>query len=201
MGWSPYRQTGLTHHQPARSCKGYTLLTPTGGDATYLLDMGGRIVHRWRFTTVLPFYARLELDGTLIAIGTDSSLPPPERPPFNQPQPTWPGRARLMGGGGTHLIELDWDGAIVREYRNEALHHDFIRLPNGNTLLPLWVELPPAFAKQVRGMPALRPKEKRPSLVSDDIIEIDPRGNEVARLHLWQALDPRRDPACSLESG
>src|SRR5438105_4194546 len=104
-----------------------------------------------------------------------------------------------MGGGGTHLLELDWDSTILWQYENPALHHDFIRLPNGNTLLPLWIELPPEVARQVRGGAPLRPKEKRPPLVSDDIVEVDPAGREVARLHLWQALDPRRDPICPLE--
>ncbi len=201
MGWSPYRKTGLTHHQPAHSCKGYTLLTPTGGDSTFLLDMDGRIVQRWRFSTIRPFYARLLENGRLLAFGTDSSLPPPERPPFDQPQPEWPARARLLGGGGTHLLELDWDGAVVWQYENPALHHDFVRLPNGNTLLPVWVELPPEIARQVRGLPPLRPREKRPPLLGDDVIEIDPHGNEVARVAISTALDPRRDPLCSLETG
>jgi len=31
MGWSPFRRLGLTHHDPSRSFKGYTLLTPLGG--------------------------------------------------------------------------------------------------------------------------------------------------------------------------
>src|SRR5215216_8003510 len=33
VGWSAHRKTGLTMHSPARSFKGFTLLTPLGGDA------------------------------------------------------------------------------------------------------------------------------------------------------------------------
>ena len=49
MGWSTYRKPGLTHHYSARSWKGYTLVTATAGDATYLLSMDGQIVHRWYY--------------------------------------------------------------------------------------------------------------------------------------------------------
>ena len=35
MGWSPFRKTGLTFHMPSASVKGYTLVTPMGGDANY----------------------------------------------------------------------------------------------------------------------------------------------------------------------
>ena len=37
MGWSPFRRTGLTY-EDSRSFGGYTLITPIGGDAVYLLD-------------------------------------------------------------------------------------------------------------------------------------------------------------------
>ena len=47
MGWSPFRKTGLTHHTPAQTVKGYTLVTPVNGDSTYLIDMAGRIAQRW----------------------------------------------------------------------------------------------------------------------------------------------------------
>src|SRR5207302_9540806 len=46
LGWSPFRKTGLSFHMPSASVKGYTLVTPMGGDASYLLDMDGRIVQR-----------------------------------------------------------------------------------------------------------------------------------------------------------
>ena len=40
MGWSLFRPTGLTHRN-ADFSGGYTLVTPIGGDATYLLDEDG----------------------------------------------------------------------------------------------------------------------------------------------------------------
>jgi hypothetical protein len=198
MGWSAYRATGLTHHQPTQTFKGYTLVTPAGGDATYLLDMDGRIVHRWRLTGIRPFYSRLLPNGNLLTLGTDLNLPPPPQTPFDQPPPPFSQHVRRLGGNGSTLQERDWDGNVVWEYQNEAIHHDFVRLPNGNTLLPLWVELPPELARRVRGG-VRRPREKFPPLLTDHIIEVDPAGNEVWRVTMEDLLDPVRDPICPLE--
>lgn len=198
MGWSPYRPTGLTHHDRARSSKGYTLVTPMGGDSAYLLDMDGRIVHRWRFTSIRPWYGRLQPDGRLLMLGTDAALGPPPEIPFDGPPPAFAQHVRRLGGNQTHLVEADWDGNVTWEYRNDALHHDFVRLANGNTILPLWVELPEDVARRVRGG-TRRPREKLPPLLSDDFVEIDPTGAEVSRIHLWQLLDPVRDPICPLD--
>jgi hypothetical protein len=199
MGWSAYRATGLTYHDRARSFKGYTLVTPTGGDSAYLLDMDGRIVHRWRFTTIRPGYGRLLPNGNLLMRGTDAALPPPAPIPFDQPPPPFSQHIRRLGGGSTHLQEVDWDGKIVWEYHNEALHHDFVRLSNGNTLVPVWVEMPADVARRVRGGAPRRTREQFPPLLSDDIIEITPSGEEVWRAGLWQLFDPVRDPICPLE--
>ncbi|MGH2586272.1 MAG: aryl-sulfate sulfotransferase [Dehalococcoidia bacterium] len=199
MGWSVQRATGLTVHHPARSFKGYTLLAPLAGDAAYLLDMGGRVVHRWRVPGFRLFGARLLPGGTLLVLCADAALPPPPQVPFDQPPPPFAQHVRRLGGNATHLRELDWDGTVLWEYRNEALHHDFVRLDNGNTLVAEWVELPPALAHRVRGG-ARRPREKFPPLLSDDIVELDPSGTEVGRIHLWELLDPVKDPICPLEA-
>lgn len=192
MGWSPFRPTGLTHHHPAQSVKGYTLITPIRGDGTYLLDMDGRIVHRWRFAGVRAWYGRLEADGRLLMAGVDASLPPAPRTPFDQPPPPFAEHIRRVGGHFTHLLEVDWDGNVLWQYRNDAMHHDFVRLPNGNIIMPVWVELSPDLARAVRGG-VRRPREKFPPMLGDDFVEIDRDGKEVSRLSLWRALDPARD--------
>ena len=199
MGWSPFRRTELTYYQPAQSYKGYTLVTPAGGDSSYLLDMDGRIVHRWRFTEIRPGYAKLLPYGNLLARGTDVNLPPPQPLPPDAPPPPFAQRVRRLGGNATHLQELTWDGRVVWQYRNEAVHHDFLRLPNGNTLTALWAEIPEEVARRVRGGAPRRRGQKLPPLLSDDIIEIDPGGDEVWRASVWQLLDPVRDPICPLE--
>jgi len=198
MGWPSTRPVGLTHHDRARSCKGYTLVTPSGFGETLLLDMDGAVVHRWPFPDTRPFYARLLDNGNLLALATARDARPP-RFEVGDDSPPIPDRFRLMGGGATHLLELDWDGAEVWRYENPGIHHDFVRRANGHTLALEWVEVPPDVARAVRGG-ARRPREKLPPMISDDIIEIDPQGQIVDRTHIWQFLDPRRDPLCPLET-
>jgi hypothetical protein len=194
LGWSPFRKTGLTFHQPAASVKGYTLATPTGGDASYLLDMAGRIVHRWHFSGFRAFYGRLQANGNLLMLGTDSSIRPEEVAPGTTPPVEV--TARRLGGNATHLREVDWDGNLVWEYANPRIHHDFVRLANGNTLLIEWARLPEDVARAVRG--GFR-ERNLPPMLGDDFIEIDASGKEVRRVSLWKLLDPRKDAICPLE--
>lgn len=198
MGWSAHQKTGLTYHRPAASFKGYTLFAPIQGDSAYLLDMDGTIVHRWRLPGSRLFHPQLLPTGNLLALGNDAPTPVPGRRPFDQPPQPFSERVRLMGGNATHLWEVDWDGQVVWEYAHPAIHHDFVRLENGNTMVAEWVEIPEELDRTVRGG-VRRPREKFPPLVSDDIVEIDPSGSEVARIHLWEQLDPVRDPICPLE--
>ena len=193
MGWSVNRPTGLTFHQADRSTKGYTLVTPGSDNAAYLIDTDGRIVHRWVFEAINPGYGRLLDNGNLLMSGSDPALPePPEDEPTKAPPPFERHITRL-GGYKTTLHEVDWDGNLIWSYENRAQHHDFLRLDNGNTIVPEWVELPPELHKKVRGGHRL-PRERLPPLLSDDLVEVDPSGAEVNRTHIWQLLDPVKDP-------
>jgi Arylsulfotransferase (ASST) len=194
MGWSPFRKVGLTHYDPVKSVKGYTLITPNGGNATYLLDMAGRIAHAWRYPQLRGFYGRLLPTGNLLLFGTDVTITPVQIP--ERTVPSFDVNIRRIGGGGTDLLELDWEGSVVWQYRNPALHHDFVRLENGNTVFPEFVELPEDLARSVRG--GYR-EPLSPPMISDDFVEVDVNGKEVRRVSLWKLLDPRRDPICPLE--
>ena len=198
MGWSLHRATGLTFHSPAQSFKGYTLVTPIAADYSVLLDMSGQVVQRWRVAGFRIFQSELLSSGNLLVLCTDASLPPPQQVPFDQPPPLFEQHIRRLGGSATHLRELDWDGGLVWDYGNQAIHHDFVRKSNGHTVVAEWVELPEDVARRVRGG-ARRPREKFPRMLSDDILEIDAAGNELRRIHLWQLLDPLRDAICPLE--
>jgi hypothetical protein len=198
VGWSAYRKTGLTFHSRAQSFKGYTLLAPIRSDFAVLLDMDGHVVHRWHVPEFRVFQVRLLAGGNLLTLCTDATLAPAPPIPFDQPQPAFDGHIRRLGGSATHLKELSWDGALEWEYRNPAIHHDFVRKPNGHTLVAEWVELPDEIGRRVRGG-ARRPREKFPRMVSEDIVELDESGRECGRIHLWELLDPVRDPICPLE--
>jgi outer membrane protein assembly factor BamB len=197
MGWSQFRKVGLTHHEPSKSVKGYTLITPLGGPASYLVDMSGQVVHRWAPDGYTIVYGRLEPNGHLVAqtlpAGREENVGAADGMTLLFEQ-----RLRTLGGNAMHLTEFDWDGNVVWQYENPAIHHDYVRLPNGNTLLPETVELPQEVSKAVRG--GLRtPRGRKEVMLSDDIIEIDAKGKEVRRHHVWKLLDPRRDPLCPIE--
>ena len=193
MGWSVNRPTGLTYHQPNLSTKGYTLFTPHGDSYTYLIDIDGLIVHSWKFSHIHPGYGRLLNNGNLLMTGSDINLPDsPKDEPTKAPLPFHQHITRL-GGYHTTLVEMTWEGDIVWEYENRAQHHDFFRFANGNTLVPEWVELPDDLHKQVRGGYKM-PRERLPQLLGDDLVEVDPTGKEVRRIHTWQLLDPVKDP-------
>ena len=192
MGWSVNRPTGLTYHRPSLSTRGYTLLTPHGDTCTYLIDLEGRVVHRWKFTHIKPGYGRLLENGDLLMTGQDVNLPkpPPDEP--TKPPPPFESHITRLGGYHTTLCEVDWDGNVVWEYLNKAQHHDFHRFANGNTLVPEWVELPEDLHRQVKGG-VVKPREKLPRLLGDDLVEITPDQKEVRRIHTWQLLDPLKD--------
>ena len=193
MGWSVARPTGLTFHRPALSTKGYTLLTPHGGDAALLIDMAGRIVHRWTFKHIRPGYGRLLRNGNLLMTGADVDQKPPDPVDPSKPPPPFAERVKNLGGYHTTLCEVDWHGEVVWEYVNAFQHHDFFRFENGNTLVPVWIELPAELQRKVRGGRRRR-REKLPRLIGDDLVEIDRDGKEVRRIHVWKLLDPVKDP-------
>ena len=193
MGWSVNRATGLTFHRPGLSTRGYTLLTPHGDTCTYLIDLLGQVVHRWKFTHIKPGYGRLLDNGNLLMTGSDVNLPKPPADEPTKPPPPFAEHVTRLGGYHTTLVEVDWDGNRVWEYDNRFQHHDFHRFANGNTLVPEWVELPEELHRKVRGG-YRKPKEKLPRLIGDDLVEITPDFKEVRRIHTWQLLDPVNDP-------
>ena len=199
MGWSQFRKTGLTFHSPGQSFKGYTLVAPLAGDFAVLLDMDGRVVHRWVIKGFRMFQARLLPSGRLLVLCADASLPPPPQATFDQPPPPFAQHVRRLGGNATHLKEVDHESNLTWEYANSAIHHDFVRLPNGNTLVAEWVEIPQELEARVKGG-ARRRREKFPRMLCDEILEIDFRGKEQRRVRLYELFDPVKDAICPLET-
>src|SRR5436190_13467876 len=77
-----------------------------------LLDLNGRVVHSWREAR-LKSRVRLLPDGGVLGLGL-----------------------------GRSIVEYDWSGRKVFEFRTEGAfpHHDVIRLANGNTLVLVFRE-------------------------------------------------------------
>ena len=162
MGWSVTQQFGLTHHRPQHSFKGYTLVVPSGGDSVYLVDMQGRFVHRWSFVDFVPAKSELLANGNLLVMAVDKALKPGPRPELGDPPEPFQTRIRRLGANSSRLLEVTWEGEVVWDYENTAIHHDWKRLPNCNTIFPAWVEMPEELTKRVKGG-ARRRRERLPA--------------------------------------
>jgi hypothetical protein len=163
--------TGLTHCDRSRACPGFTLFTPMSGDATYLIDLDGKVVQQWPAGPGLrAFYATGTEDGTLLQHCVDG---------------TETGGA--AGGRAAALLELDWDGKVVWEYRNPALHHDRHRRADGNTILIAAEMLDAQTSAYFAGG---EPGTPNGEILSEALIEVDRSGKTVWEWHAHEHLDP-----------
>ncbi len=202
MGWPIHRPVGLTHYDPARASRGYTLIAPAGGEFALLLDMQGRVVHRWNFQGCVGFNVELLPNGNLLALCGDLPGPEVPRPPvsrFEIKPPDPPALYRQLGGGGSSLRELDWDGQELSVVENPAFHHDFQRMANGHTVILEWTPIDEELARQVRGGHRVARRYTPDWMIGDDIVELDADGAEVDRIQLWKLLNPRRHSICPFE--
>lgn len=182
MAWIRNRPVGLVYRDASRSEDGYTLFCSVRGHHATLLDPEARIVARWHHPEGVQ-HARL-LDGGNLLIHT---LPPADA-----------GGAEQIGGSAGALLELDWDGKVVWEYRNPLMHHDYLRLPDGNHLLLGWQKLPDGVQELIRGGFSHREDPER--MWGDVVLEVDPAGRTVREWRSWEHLSFEQDEICPLES-
>lgn len=181
MARTEHHPTGLIHYNPTLAFRGYTLFTALKN--AHLIDMQGRFVHAWQHPLGLTS-AELLPNGNLIAM--------------THPSPEAEGQAGLNGQAAA-CVELDWDSNVVWQYDDPWIHHDYQRMPNGNTLIIKWEPLPKNMVKKVQG--GYVDKDDRPdAMLGDVIIEVDPEGKVVSRWKSWDYLDPAKDIICPLES-
>ena len=126
MGWSTHHPTGLIYHAPQHSYRGYTLVTTLRGQYANLIDMEGRICHRWYSEEGIGYGYLLPNGHLLFRVNPDA-----EEVSFATRPGGVPVRGGAAGGPNGAIIEVDWDGHPVWEHRQPLLHHDFERLPNG----------------------------------------------------------------------
>lgn len=156
--------TGTTRYDPARAYNSFVLFT--GGDnIARLIDLNGNSVHEWKdaaahSTAIDPAVNGGKLGHVFTTLDT-------------------------IEGKGTDLVpgqinrrvaktigELDWDGKAVWTFGEKApggaaqQHHDWARLPNGNTIVLA------NLAHPVKGF-------KLPQLLDDVIYEVNQAGEVV----------------------
>jgi hypothetical protein len=181
MGWSIHHLVGLIYYAPQHCYRGYTLTTTRGDYYANLVDMEGRVCHRWHSPEGIN-YAYLLPSGNLLL----RTHPPKDA-----------GGAERIGGSSAALLELDWDDNVVWAYRNPLLHHDYERLPNGNTLALLWEPMPAELTAQVQG--GFSSEDDPAQMFGDMVKEITPDGAEVYQWKSWEHLNVEEDVICPLE--
>lgn len=169
---------GVTVHDPGRTYDGFTLFTPMKGDnstgnasVVYLVDMCGNLVHTWNLTYLPDFYAYLLPGGHLLYLGKDVV------------------DVDNLQSANCTIQELDWDSNVVWEYRHPYMHHDFDRMPNGDTLVLVDEKMPPAYVSKLKGG-IQGTEENGTDSHADYIMEIAPDGTIVWEWHAYQHLDP-----------
>ena len=189
MGPSDSRSSGLIHHSPLDCFHGYTLFTAAGSRSSHsegdlfatLVDMEGRVCHRWRSDEGIRSACLLESGSLLVR-----TRPPPDLD-----------GAKPMGGSSAAILELDWSGKTVWEYRDPGIHHDYVRLPNGNTLVLVWERIPADLTARVRGGSAADADPAR--MFGDLVREIAPDGSTVYEWRAWEHLSVEEDAICPQE--
>lgn len=152
---------------------GYTLLAPLRQLTTYLIDMQGEVVHRWK-STLRP--------GMAVYLLKDGSLLRACRIPREEPG---------QRGSGGRLQRIAWDGTLLWEYTcadpTLLQHHDVEPLPNGNVLLIAWERMDAHQVVALGRDPRWIGGQGFWSEVIREVRPVSPNAGEV--VWEWRALD------------
>ena len=153
--------TGTTLYKPDACSGGYTIIF--GGLHVRLVDMNGRVVHRWQLDTSIHSHgtsrAHLQDNGHVLVC-----------------------RGNMTATDGM-IDEYDWDGNLVWQFIPEGEipherlmgpHHDVWRKDDGNTLLICREAVPEENLEEVRN-----PLWQNQQIYGDTILEVNPHGEVV----------------------
>ena len=148
------RTVGLLLKRP-ESIDGYTLIPGRDNNYIHLIDHLGRVAHFWRGEHRIP-HAKL-LDNGNILVG--------------------------MVAKTRSIVQLDQDSNIVWQYtHSDSVHHDFLKMPNGNVLILVGGKKTREEAIAVGVNPDLLGAE---GMNYDYLIEIRPIGSEGGEI-VWE---------------
>ncbi len=161
----------------SRACEGYTLIAPLHSQDTFLIDLEGLAVKRWRSDWKPALSAYLLDDGSLLRSG---ALLPSEQP-YGGP------------GCGGHIQRFTWEGELLWDFKfvtNRLVpHHDIAPLPNGNVLVVAWDRKTEEEAIAA-GRDAGTIQDGH--LLPDCVLEVEPRGKTGGAIvwswHVWDHL-------------
>jgi len=156
--------TGTTRYDPGKAYNSFVLFS--GGDnIAHLIDLNGNSVHEWKDAA-----AHSTLIDPALTGGKPGHI-------FVTLETTEGKGTDLVPGQVNRKVtktvgELDWDGKVVWSFGDKApggaaqQHHDWARLPNGNTVVLANLVHP------VKGF-------KQPQVLDDVIYEVNPAGEVV----------------------
>lgn len=165
--------TGTTRYDPAKAYSSFVLFSD-GNNIAHLIDLDGNSVHEWKdagsFSTLIdPVLAGGKLGHVLVTLAIEEG----------HGTALVPGRPDKVS---KTIGELDWDGKTTWTFGEKApdglarQHHDWARLPNGNTVVLSNLEHP------IKGF-------KQPRVLDDVIYEVNPAGAIVWKWVASEHLD------------
>ena len=175
------KNTGLNYYNLEED-NGYTLFGPENSFTTYLINYKKEVVHTWE-SNYLPGHSVYLLEnGNLL------------RTVFLGPHPIF-----LSGGMGGGVLEIDWNGSIVWDFKyssnNYLSHHDIEYLPNGNILMIAWEAKNYSEVISAGRNPNITPML---GLWPDHVVEVKPTGPTSGEIvwqwHIWDHLIQDYDP-------
>lgn len=169
------QKTGLIGHDASRATPGFTLFAPLAADDVYLLDMKGEVVHRWHIPARTGNNVELLPNGNLLS-GERAN---PEAKPHRE-------ELKL-------ICEYDWNGRRITQFRAPGQHHDFQRLPNGNTIFIGFERFTEESKRRLRG--GIPGTEIEGGVVLGDYIhEVAPDGTVVWEWHAQRDMEIENFP-------
>lgn len=169
-----FQKLELLKHDRVRAFEGYTTVSTFRSNSVKLIDMEGREVHRWELPGLLGSLAYLLPGGRLLC----SVQVPTE--------------ILLTTARGGRILEMSWDGEILWEYTDDTQHHDFRRLPDGNTVYIGWRALPEEFSRRIPG--GIAGSETEGGLTWEDYFRIVSPDGETVWEWTTASLDPEAYP-------
>lgn len=179
---------GVTFHNPLKADNGYTLFCPMYGKDVWLVDIEGHIVNRWQMPYPSGAHGILLSNGNLLYAAQVKSA-------------TEYGFPREFSGIGGMIMEVDWDGDLVRKAEVPYQDHDFQVLHNDHIIYTSYHpkgNLPEEIRHKVIG--GLPGTELNGKMWGDVVFEIDRNGNTVWEWIAYQHLEPDIDTMCPLEN-
>lgn len=173
MARSEHHPYGLIHYNKQLAFRGYTLFSGNHTQA-FLMDMEGHIVHMWERDEGIT-NPELLPNGNLMAM--------------SMPAPDVAGQQGLNGQAGS-CYELDWEGNKIWEYVDPWMHHDYQRLPNGDTLILKWHPLAKSLVRKIKGG-YVADGDDPLDMLGDKVLIVSPEGELKKEWPLWEHLDPK----------